>query len=185
MDEERWLPIVGYEGLYEVSDHGRVRSLGGTGLHGKPKSTRLRKLTPKDSGHLQVDLWRDNSRRMRKVHQLVLEAFIGPRPGHGYDGCHWDGDPANNHVSNLRWDTKLGNAADTRRHGTHNNTKRTHCLRGHPMRLPNLTACSVRKGQRTCLACTRARTCVSRNGGDFQEVSDRYYAAIEMEATDA
>lgn len=51
------------------------------------------------------------------VHHLVMFAFIGPRPD-GMECCHWDGDPTNNRVDNLRWDTPKGNAADKIRHGT-------------------------------------------------------------------
>lgn len=53
-----------------------------------------------------------------KVHCLVAEAFIGPRPV-GMDVCHSDGDRRNNRSSNLRYDTRSGNLADRDRHGTH------------------------------------------------------------------
>ncbi len=51
------------------------------------------------------------------IHVLVLEAFVGPRPK-GAFACHYDGDPTNNRLSNLRWDTWASNIADMRRHGT-------------------------------------------------------------------
>ena len=47
----------------------------------------------------------------------MLEAFVGPRPAE-HEGCHNDGNPANNHLNNLRWDTHTGNMADTKTHGT-------------------------------------------------------------------
>lgn len=50
--------------------------------------------------------------------QLVLITFIGPCPS-GMECCHYDGDDTNNHLSNLRWDTRVANAADKRRHGSH------------------------------------------------------------------
>ena len=50
------------------------------------------------------------------IHRLVLEAFRGPCPN-GMEGCHADGDRANNALSNLRWDTRRGNIGDTMRHG--------------------------------------------------------------------
>lgn len=53
---------------------------------------------------------------MKLVHRLVLEAFVGPCPS-GCEGCHYDGNPANNIVSNLRWDTTKNNCLDKRRHG--------------------------------------------------------------------
>ncbi len=52
----------------------------------------------------------------RMVHHLILEAFVGPRPP-GLVSCHGDGDPANNRLSNLRWDTPGANHEDMRRHG--------------------------------------------------------------------
>ena len=54
--------------------------------------------------------------RYRLVHHLVLEAFVGPRPA-GMECCHYDGDPTNNRLANLRWDTSKANKADTKRHG--------------------------------------------------------------------
>ncbi len=53
----------------------------------------------------------------RQVHRLVLEAFVGPCPD-GYEAAHNDGDPLNNRLDNLRWDTKIANHADKLRHGT-------------------------------------------------------------------
>jgi hypothetical protein len=55
--------------------------------------------------------------RVTYVHRLVLEAFVGTRPT-GMHGCHNDGNPDNNHLSNLRWDTPKGNQADRVKHGT-------------------------------------------------------------------
>ncbi len=54
---------------------------------------------------------------MIRVHRLILEAFVGPRPG-GLECCHWDGNPENNRLDNLRWDTPKSNALDSIRHGT-------------------------------------------------------------------
>lgn len=55
--------------------------------------------------------------KARTIHQLVAEAFIGPRP-EGLETCHNDGDPTNNHVGNLRYATHAENAADMVKHGT-------------------------------------------------------------------
>lgn len=51
---------------------------------------------------------------------MVLEAFVGPCPI-GYEGCHNDGDPSNNQVANLRWDTHRNNQLDQLKHGTKSN----------------------------------------------------------------
>lgn len=68
-------------------------------------------------GHLVVNLHRDGRKFRRYIHRLVLEAFVGPRPP-GLICCHWDGDPANNRLENLRWDTYKSNCDDMLRHGT-------------------------------------------------------------------
>ncbi len=121
---ERWLPITGWPG-YDVSDWGRVQSYwgaGGRGEHGKKAIG----LTPKliggyieQSGHTSVLLYRNQSTEKRrvKIHTLVLEAFVGPRPK-GKWGCHNDGNPANNRLENLRWDTPQSNSLDALRHGS-------------------------------------------------------------------
>jgi hypothetical protein len=53
------------------------------------------------------------------VHVLVLETFVGPCPT-GKQACHWDGNPANNRLGNLRWGTLSDNTLDRLRHGNHN-----------------------------------------------------------------
>lgn len=74
-------------------------------------------------GYHMVSLKTNGRRRDTGVHRLVLEAFVGPRDG--MDCCHNDGDPSNNHISNLRWDTRSGNMQDRKRHGTHVEGERT------------------------------------------------------------
>ena len=129
---ETWKPVAAWEGLYEVSDHGAVRSLDRTVMTkaGHLRTTRGRVLKPSRmaSGHLQVSLYRGEERLCTTVHALVMAAFVGPRPA-GMDICHKDSDPSNNHVSNLRYDTRRGNVEDTMAAGRisrgtarHNNT---------------------------------------------------------------
>ncbi len=65
------------------------------------------------SGHLHIIA----NRRKLRVHHAVLFAFVGPRPV-GQECRHLDGNPANNHLDNLRWGTRLENSADKTRHGT-------------------------------------------------------------------
>lgn len=72
------------------------------------------------------------------VHRLVLEAFVGPCP-EGMEGCHNNGDPADNRLANLRWDTKSANAKDSIRHGTH-----AGCTRGELHSSAKLTEQQVR-----------------------------------------
>lgn len=112
MSAERWLPVVGWEGLYWVSDHGRVRS-----SYHPDKIISGGKV---GRGYRMFQLCRDGKITRVCVHRLVLLAFVGPCPL-GYEGCHNDGKAWNNHISNLRWDTHKSNQADRRKHGT--NTK--------------------------------------------------------------
>lgn len=64
-----------------------------------------------------VSVLADGERKYQYVHILVLTAFYGPCP-EGMEGCHHDGDPLNNRLGNLRWDTHVGNVSDSIRHGT-------------------------------------------------------------------
>lgn len=124
--QERWLPIVGFEGYYEVSDLGRVRSLARVhALKTKYGTTTTRPTRPKilkgcirrRGGYRTYYLMRDGVAVNRMVQSLVLEAFVGPRPAR-MQACHFDGDTRNNALSNLRWDTSAGNHNDKKRHGT-------------------------------------------------------------------
>lgn len=99
---ERWLPVVGAEGRYEISDHGRCRNA---------KTGRTLKPNMGAQGYNRYNLPRPIT-----VHTLVLTAFTGPRP-EGLCSRHLDGNPLNNHISNLRWGTYVENAADRERHG--------------------------------------------------------------------
>lgn len=65
----------------------------------------------------------DGKRHVVAVHKLILLAFVGPCPS-GMECCHYDGNPANNQLDNLRWDTPKGNQADKKRHGTSNEGER-------------------------------------------------------------
>lgn len=98
-----WRAVVGYEGLYEVSDGGSVRSL----LRSK---VMLLKPRPNKDGYLRVALTRSKVRTDRPIHQLVLEAFVGPRPD-GAESCHDNDVRSDNRRDNLKWDTHAVNCA--------------------------------------------------------------------------
>lgn len=108
---EQWLPVVGFEGIYEVSDHGNIRSV-------KTKKIKAYTLNKKENRPF-MNLHNGGKQRIMKPHTLVLTAFVGPRP-HGLECCHNDGNPWNNHISNLRWDTPQNNQRDRAKHGTSN-----------------------------------------------------------------
>jgi hypothetical protein len=75
------------------------------------------KPTAQHRGHLAVCLVRGGRKHTRHVHRIVLEAFVGPYP-EGLECCHNDGDPANNRLDNLRWDTHQATMDDMLRNGT-------------------------------------------------------------------
>lgn len=106
---ETWKPIVGYESLYEVSNKGNVRSLKNN--RGPRKTPRAVKGQVTHDGYVRVGLSKNGTVTRRKVHQLVLEAFVGPRP-EGMQGCHRDDNGLNNDLLNLRWATPESNYLD-------------------------------------------------------------------------
>ena len=122
MSVEQWKPVAGFEGLYEVSDFGQVRSLdrtvrsrGGT----RVIPGRIRRPGLMTSGrYLFVPLHRPGEKAENcSVHRLVLEAFVGPCPL-GMEALHGRFGSLDNRLSNLRWGTHLENEADKTRDGT-------------------------------------------------------------------
>jgi len=153
MSITEWRPVAGYEGLYEVSDHGAVRRVPRSRAH----ATERRELKPwiTTTGYLCVSLYRSGIARKYKVHRLVAIAFL-PSADLSLDVCHNNGDRLNAAVSNLRWDTRSGNMRDTIKHGTHRNQfrGRTSCANGHEFTKENtLIAVDGRK----CRTCRRNR----------------------------
>ena len=109
-----FLPIKGYEGFYEVSDSGQVRSqdrvvLGRDGVHYPRRGRVLRPNLVKDLGYFAVSLWRDNVGSTHYVHRLVGETHI-PNPETKLEINHKDGVRTNNSKSNLEWVTRSENA---------------------------------------------------------------------------
>ena len=105
---ENWKEISGYEGLYEVSDLGRVKSL----KYGKEKILKQGKTT---GGYLKVNLYKDGHRKHLFVHRLVSEAFI-QNPNNLETVNHKDEVKTNNKVCNLEWMSKK----DNNNYGTRN-----------------------------------------------------------------
>lgn len=146
MTKETWCPIPEYEGLYEVSDEGRIMSL---------RRSRVMKLNAVNKvGYLQATLTRDGCASHRYVHRLVLEAFVGPCPP-SMQCRHLNGDATDNRLVNLAWGTASENNYDRVRHGTHSHSKRTHCPKGHPLDGVRYNKDGTVK-QRRCMTCNRA-----------------------------
>lgn len=149
---EQWRPVVGFEGSYEVSDLGRVRGLDRLDARGRVRRGKFLAARTTTRNHQSVALYRDRVRTDAQIHHVVLEAFVGSRPD-GLEGCHWNGDPTDNRLTNLRWDTRSANVADSVRHGTHAMAARTHCPRRHPY-IPENTYIYP-AGNRACRECRR------------------------------
>lgn len=114
LPDEQWRAVLGYEGLYEVSTQGRVKASAKTVLRKDGRTARFRErvLRPRlHRGQLVVNLSKHARERSFRVHVLVLNAFVGPAPA-GLIGLHWDDNPNNNRLDNLRWGTYGENQAD-------------------------------------------------------------------------
>lgn len=103
--KEIWRPVVGYEGLYDVSNLGNVRSLN----YGKTGKVKLKKLSYDKDGYLRVNLYKNGKQKNCSVHRLVWEAFVGPIPD-GYELDHINTVRDDARLENLRCVTSKGNA---------------------------------------------------------------------------
>lgn len=161
MEGEVWRPIHGWEGLYEVSSEGRVRSLPRVDALGRPIGGHVLSPWSQAPGYRALRLSVDGAQRKYFIHTLVAEAFIEPRPS-GLEVCHNDGDPSNNHVANLRWDTHSNNLRDTVLHGRNRQALRTECVNGHAFDEVNTALRAGGRG-RDCRTCQRARQAAYRS----------------------
>lgn len=188
---EIWADLPGYQGSYEVSDRGRIRSLtrrvprrGGT--------TAIRQgrlLRPSLSGHStpQFTANRDGVQERIFVHHAVLAAFVGPKP-EGMIAMHRNGDPTDNRLVNLRYGTRAEVSLGARQRGTMRGLSITHCPRGHELIEPNLSPSHAERGHRLCRACHGAQTKINYHKldrGRLQEISDQHYERIMAGQTPA
>lgn len=121
--KEQWRAVVGFAGLYEVSDQGRVRGL--DRMIGHPRgglrrwSGRLLTATTRPDGYLEVSVCKDGKAYVRTVHTVVAEAFHGRGPPK-HEVAHGNGVRGDCRASNLSWKTRKDNHADKIAHGTTN-----------------------------------------------------------------
>lgn len=122
---ERWVALPGYEGLYEVSDHGRLRSVD-RHVPRRTRGGRFRKCFKRGrliaggshkGGYTLIHLYRDGQREVTTLHACIALAFIGPRP-EGMLVCHIDGDSSNNRPENLMYGSPQDNMDHRIGHGT-------------------------------------------------------------------
>ena len=111
-DSELWAPVPGYEGAYEVSTLGRVRSVARV-VEGRWGLTRraggLLALHRANGRYFKVSLCRDGKLTQHQVHRLVLLAFVGKPPA-GFVCDHIDHDISNNRLTNLQWLSAVDNS---------------------------------------------------------------------------
>lgn len=122
---EEWRDIPGYEGFYQASSTGLIRSLDRahtwTGVHGQTVvriiKSKLRRAHINPSGYFTLHLNKHGGRKLYTVHQLIALSFHGPRPA-GFDTCHNNGSETDNRPENLRYAPRKNNIADKKLHGT-------------------------------------------------------------------
>lgn len=105
--QETWKNVVGYEGLYEISNHGRVKSLDKSWVAGKGrifnKPETIRKPGLNSRGYLHVKLCKEGKRKIITIHTLVWDHFGNkPRNGHKLQVDHRDNNKLNNRIDNLQ-----------------------------------------------------------------------------------
>jgi len=110
--KESWLPVIGFEGIYVVSDKGRVKSVDRICTHKNGKQFRYKGKMLSGyyniGGYHAVDLYRNSRRTHKLVHNLVMDSFVGVKPK-GMDVNHINGNKEDNTLSNLEYCTRSEN----------------------------------------------------------------------------
>lgn len=122
LENEIWTPVLGYIGLYEVSNYGRIKSLKRfnpkSGKGGRWYPERILKSRDDKDGYIVVGLTKNGKMKLCKIHRLVLSSFCG------YDNDlhvnHIDGNKQNNHLDNLEWVTCSDNQKHAHKIGIKN-----------------------------------------------------------------
>ncbi len=111
---EIWKAVVGYEGIYSISSHGRLRrEISNT-------NTKAGRITTgcKDAHYMKISLSKNGIKKHKAIHQVMAEAFIGKLPK-GYHTNHKDSNKLNNNISNLEYITAGDNIRHSAMAGTH------------------------------------------------------------------
>lgn len=165
---ERWLPVPRYEGFYDASDLGRIRSVRHMTSRG-PRGGKILKQFPDADGYLRVNLSRLGVVHSIPVHVLVLLTFVGePKPGQ--EGRHGPNGKLDNRLTELCWGTRLEQAEDKRRDGT--------MARGERQGNASLTEDIIREIRRRRAAGERQQVLASEFG-----ISQAHVSRIELRQT--
>jgi hypothetical protein len=162
-DVECWVAVPGYEGSYQVSSFGRLRSLDRLTVNtkGERRSYQGQLIKQRRRRYPEVKLAVAGVKRNVAVHTLVARAFLGPPPRR-LEVCHFNDEKTDNRLCNLRWDSRSANNLDRVRNGRDHNANRTRCRAGHVF-TPENTVILKRGGRtyRRCRTCLYASTAVS------------------------
>ena len=176
-EPERWNVIHGWEGMYEASTEGRIRSIDRLDSRGRRARGRILQQGTVGRGYKTVVLCRNGKTRHFRVSRLVLTAFCG-LPTKGHVARHKNDVPDDNRLVNLQWGTASENMRDQVQNGRNYQSRKTECPRGHSLVEPNLKQSGIARGWRICWACHKAHNDARRSGAFDAAVADRYYAEI-------
>jgi len=124
MKNEIWKDVIEFNGCYQVSSLGRIKSKDRIVIKKHNSGKMMRQFykgrmlsgTPQKYGHISVHLGFEGRKYGRSLHRLILETFSGKAP-HGCECCHNNGISSDNRIENLRWDTHTENNKDRKKHG--------------------------------------------------------------------
>lgn len=156
--EEEWRAVVGWEGSYEVSNLGSVRTVTREVIRSdgvvQTRKARTLKPTVMNSGHLRVGFSESAKTWAYLVHRLVCEAFHGPAPEGKPLALHWDDNPGNNKATNIYWGDYVDNRRDLYRNRPPRNAnkEKTYCSRSHEFTEDNTY---WYEGRRQCRECRK------------------------------
>lgn len=152
-------PIEGYEGHYDISDAGEIRSLTFRNRMTTKPRIRVLKVCPAPNGYLHVQLCKDGKTTDYRVHALVLETFVGPRPL-GHCAAHLNSIKTDNRIANLTWATRSENESHKPTRGPYRSkltAEQAALIRGDPRRLVAIATeygisstcvCDIKAGRR-------------------------------------
>lgn len=124
MVQVAWKPVHGYEGLYEVSNYGDIRSVAKGGIILSPAKD--------DHGYFRVCLYHNGTAKNKRIHRLVAEAFL-PNESRLPEVNHINGNKTDNKVENLEWVSTKENIIHAYRSGLKVQTRKTPCMRSDGM----------------------------------------------------